>query len=180
MSEAEQRLDIWLWRARFFKMRSDAAEAISKKGVRIDRTGMVRKVTKPGVTVCSGDVLSFRKGKDVITLRVVACNLEKGKYIRGSGSNTRTVSFSKPIQGVLLYKHKVETIPRKQPVENYFPGEVEFDAMFDGLYPPAQVSESHGLFVYWEVQLLVDELVDQELAGSVSGLEEEDFFDDGS
>ncbi len=78
MSEAEQRLDIWLWRARFFKMRSDAAEAISKKGVRIDRTGMVRKVTKPGVTVCSGDVLSFRKGKDVITLRVVALPERRG------------------------------------------------------------------------------------------------------
>ncbi len=117
--------------------------------------------------------------KDV-TLRVVACNLEKGQYMRGSGSNRRTVSFSKPVQGVLLYKHKVETIPRKQPVENYFPGEVEFDAMFDGLYPPAQVSKSHGLFVYWEVQLLVDELVDQELTGSVAGLRKEDFFDDGS
>jgi hypothetical protein len=42
------------------------------------------------------------------------------------------------------------------------------------------VSKSHGLFVYWEVQLLVDELVDQELTGSVAGLRKEDFFDDGS
>ena len=115
-----------------------------------------------------------------VTLRVVACNLEKGEYMRGSGSNRRKVSFSEPVQGVLLYKQKVETIPRKQPVENYFPGNVKFKAMFDGLYPPAQVSGSHGLFIYWEVQLLVDELVDQELVGSVTGMWEEDFFDDGS
>ena len=110
-----------------------------------------------------------------VTLRVVACNLERGQYMRGSGSNQRRVSFSKPIQGVLLYKQKAKTIPRKQPVENYFPGDVAFKTMFDGLYPPAEVSGTHGLFVYWEVQLLVDKLV-----GSVTGLSEEDFFDDGS
>ena len=115
-----------------------------------------------------------------VTLRVVACNLEKGQYMRGSGSDRRTISFSEPVQGVLLYEHKARTIPRKQPVENYFPGNVEFAAMFDALYPPAVVSESHGLFVYWEVQLVLDKFVDQELVGSVTGLWEEDFFDDGS
>jgi hypothetical protein len=115
-----------------------------------------------------------------ITLRVVACNLEKGQYMRGSGSNRRRVSFSEPIQGVLLYKQKARTIPRKQPVENSFEGTVKFAPMFDALYPPAVVSSSHGLFVYWEVQLLLDKLVDQELVGSAAGFLEEDFFSDGS
>ena len=112
-----------------------------------------------------------------VTLRVVACNLEKGQYMRGSGSDRRTVSFSEPVQGVLLYQHKVRTVPAKKPVENYFPGELKFKRMFDGLYPPTRVSSTHGLFVYWEVQLLVDKLVDQELVGLIEPLKTEDFFD---
>ncbi|MEO2023894.1 MAG: hypothetical protein ABGX05_18875 [Pirellulaceae bacterium] len=115
-----------------------------------------------------------------VTLRVVACNLEKGQYMRGSGSDLRTVSFSEPVQGVLLYTHQVDKIPAAQPVENFFPGEVKFKRMFDRLYPPDRISGTHGLFVYWEVQLLVDKLVDQELVASTDPLVKEDFYDDGS
>ena len=114
------------------------------------------------------------------TLRVVACNLEKGQYMRGSGSNRRRVSFSEPVQGVLLYEKTVNTIPRNRPVQKHFAGNVEFAPMFDALYPPAVVSESHGLDVHWEVQLLVDELVDQELTGKNIALRKEDFYSDGS
>ena len=113
-----------------------------------------------------------------VTLRVVACNLEKGQYMRGSGSDRRRVSFSEPVQGVLLYQKTVKTIPAKKPVENYFPGEVKFKPMFDGLYPPTRVTATHGLFVYWEVQLLLDKLVDQELVGSTDPMRTEDFFND--
>ena len=123
---------------------------------------------------------SSRAELNDVTLRVVACNLEKGQYMRGSGSNRRTVSFSNPIQGVLLYEQRTKAIPRKQPVENSFEGKVEFGPMFDALYPPAIVSKTHGLFVYWEVQLLLDKFVDQELVGSTAGFLEEDFFSDGS
>ena len=31
-----------------------------------------------------------------LTVRVVACNMEKGQYVRGSGTNQRTVSFENP------------------------------------------------------------------------------------
>tara|TARA_B110000014_G_scaffold201537_1_gene151242 strand:+ start:115 stop:564 length:450 start_codon:yes stop_codon:yes gene_type:complete len=112
-----------------------------------------------------------------VTLRVVACNLEKGQYMRGSGSDRRTVSFSEPVQGVLLYQHKVRTVPANKPVENYFPGEVKFKRMFDGLYPPALVTSTHGLSIYWEVQLLLDKLVDQELVASTDPMRAKDFFD---
>lgn len=71
MEGEDQRLDIWLWRTRFFKTRAIAAEAISKRGVRIDRTGLVRKSTKPGASITVGDILTFRKGSDVISLRVL-------------------------------------------------------------------------------------------------------------
>ncbi|MBI85108.1 MAG: hypothetical protein CMJ81_18085 [Planctomycetaceae bacterium] len=114
------------------------------------------------------------------TLRVVACNLEKGQYMRGSGSDRRKVSFSEPVQGVLLYEKTVKTIPRNQPVQNHFAGNVEFAPMFDALYPPVIVSKSHGLDVHWEVQLLVDKLVDQELTGKTGALRKEDFYSDGS
>ena len=114
-----------------------------------------------------------------VTLRVVACNLEKGQYVRGSGSDRRTVSFSEPVQGVLLYSHRLDKLPGKKPIEQYFPGEVKFKPMFDRLYPEQKISSTHGLFVYWEVQLLVDKLVDQELVARTDPLVKEDFYDDG-
>ena len=51
---------------------------ITKKGVRIDRTGMVRKATKPGVTVIIGDILTFRKGSEIKTLRVLGLPHRRG------------------------------------------------------------------------------------------------------
>ncbi|MEO1995091.1 MAG: hypothetical protein ABGZ17_07435 [Planctomycetaceae bacterium] len=117
---------------------------------------------------------------DNAVLRVVACNLEKGEYMRGSGSDRRTVSFREPVQGVLLYSQEIERIPANKPLETCFSGAVEFWPMFDGLYPPLPVTETHGLFVYWEVQLLLHKLVDQELVGSTTELHKSDFFDDES
>lgn len=110
-----------------------------------------------------------------VTLRIVACNLEKGKYIRGSGSNQRTVSFSEPVLGVLLYSKKVALIPRNLPVENHFQDSISFEPMFKALYPPNVVSKSHGLFVHWEVQLIHNEFVDQELEGDTTHFRLDDF-----
>ena len=111
-----------------------------------------------------------------VTLRIVACNMEKGKYVRGSGSNQRTVSFSTPVRGVLLYSKKVTLIPKNQPVENYFRDSISFEPMFMALYPPSEVSESHGLFIFWEIQLIHDDFVDQELEGNTAHFRREDFF----
>jgi len=113
--------------------------------------------------------------KDV-TLRIVACNMEKGKYVRGSGSNQRTVSFSTPVRGALLYSKKVTLIPKNHSVENHFRDSMSFEPMFKVLYPPSEVSESHGLFIYWEVQLIHNDFVDQELAGDTVHFRREDFF----
>ncbi|WP_293612070.1 RNA-binding S4 domain-containing protein [Ponticaulis sp.] len=85
MDETEQRLDIWLWRTRFFKMRADAAKAVSQKGVRIDRTGMVRKSQKPGATVCEGDVLTFRARGQVLTVRVLGLPARRGPAAEAQG-----------------------------------------------------------------------------------------------
>ena len=49
-------------------------------------------------TVNIGKLVTGRSQVDLINpvLRVVACNMEKGKYIRGHGSNLRTISCSHP------------------------------------------------------------------------------------
>ena len=111
-----------------------------------------------------------------MTLRVVACNMEKGQYVRGSGSNRRTVSFKEPVRPIILYSEKVSRIPREQELGDHFPGEVDFGPMFKTLYPPLDISETHGLAVYWEVQLLHDEFMDHELNGPSDRIKVTDFF----
>jgi hypothetical protein len=111
-----------------------------------------------------------------MTLRVVACNMEKGQYVRGSGSNRRTVSFEEPVRPIILYSEKVSRIPSGQELGGHFPGEVDFGPIFKTLYPPLEISETHGLAVYWEVQLLHDEFIDHELKGPTDRVEVTDFF----
>ena len=111
-----------------------------------------------------------------MTLRVVACNMEMGQYIRGSGSNRRTVSFEEPVRPIILYSERVGHIPARQEIGNYFPEEVDFGPMFKALYPPLEISETHGLAVYWEVQLLHDEFIDHELKGPTDSIKVTDFF----
>ena len=115
-----------------------------------------------------GKLVTGRSRVDLIdpVLRVVACNMEKGQYIRGHGSNRRTVSFSHPNRAVLLYSRKIPIIPKGAPIHNYFNEEFSFKPMFQALYPRQMVSQSHGLDLVWEVQLIVDDLVDQELIGN--------------
>ena len=111
-----------------------------------------------------------------MTLRVVACNMEKGQYVRGSGSNRRTVSFKEPVRPIILYSEKVSRIPRGQELGGHFPGEVDFGPMFKTLYPPLKISETHGLAINWEVQLLNDEFRNHELKGPSERIEVTDFF----
>lgn len=81
MSDAnteEVRVDIWLWRARFFKTRAIATEYVSRKGIRITRHGQTRKTDKAGQRVCVGDVLTFYKAKSIETVEVLAIGERRG------------------------------------------------------------------------------------------------------
>ena len=111
-----------------------------------------------------------------MTLRVVACNKEMGQYIRGSGSNRRTVSFEEPVRPIILYSERVGHIPARHEIGNHFPGEVKFGPIFKALYPPMEILKTHGLAVYWEVQLLHDDFIDHELKGPIDSIEVTDFF----
>ncbi|MGA7613937.1 MAG: hypothetical protein WBX15_02045 [Thermoanaerobaculia bacterium] len=112
-----------------------------------------------------------------VTIRVAACNMEKGQYKRGSGTKERTVSFTEPVRAVILYERTFTMIPANIPVEQYLDGPVSFEPMFRVLYPPQQTSSTHGLTVHWEVQLLSDVFVDQEVVGSSDCFKWEDFLE---
>ena len=115
-----------------------------------------------------------------MTLRVVACNMEKGQYWRrvtsGNSSRKETENFEKPVRPIILYSEKVSRIPAGQQIGAHFPGEVDFGPMFKTLYPPLDISKTHGLAVYWEVQLLNDEFRNHELKGPSDRIKVTDFF----
>lgn len=111
-----------------------------------------------------------------VRLRVVACNIEKGQYKRGSGTKERTVSFKQPVRAVILYDQSIPLIPAGAPVEQYLDQTICFEPMFRALYPP-QASSTHGLSLHWEVQLIHDEFIDQELIGPIECFPWEEFLD---
>jgi len=78
MSEAEprlgQRIDRWLWCARFFKSRTLAARHCSERKVRQNR----RIVGKASTMLRPGDVLTFPQGRDIRVVKVLALAARRG------------------------------------------------------------------------------------------------------
>ncbi len=72
------RVDVWLWRARFFKTRSLAARIVEAGGVRLSRGGATISVDKPSRTLRSGDVLVVPVGGRWIAARVEALGARRG------------------------------------------------------------------------------------------------------
>ncbi|MEL6257974.1 MAG: RNA-binding S4 domain-containing protein [Pseudomonadota bacterium] len=72
------RLDIWLWRARFFKTRGIAAAQISKRGARIGRSGQIRRIVKPAASVSVGDVLTFQTGSHIHIVEIQGLGVRRG------------------------------------------------------------------------------------------------------
>ncbi len=98
-------------------------------------------------------------------LRIVACNLEKGSYWVKSGKDSSKHTFSHPVRAITLYKKKVFKLPAGQEINVHFPEVISFDEIYKKLYPSHMLKETHGIDIYWEVQLLHDSYVDQELIG---------------
>jgi ribosome-associated heat shock protein Hsp15 len=68
-----QRLDLWLWRARFHRSRAAAAEAAAR-GVRING----RRTDKPAAPVRVGDVLTFAAGGAARVVQVLGLGDRRG------------------------------------------------------------------------------------------------------
>lgn len=72
--ETAQRIDKWLWYARFFKSRSLAAKAVTGGKLRIN--GVV--AAKASAVVKPGDVLTFVKARRVMVVKVLAIGTRRG------------------------------------------------------------------------------------------------------
>jgi ribosome-associated heat shock protein Hsp15 len=72
------RLDVWLWRARFFRTRALSAEHVRKSGVRLSHAGLIRRTDKPGATLTAGDIVTFGKGANILTVEVLDLGTRRG------------------------------------------------------------------------------------------------------
>lgn len=127
----------------------------------------------PGETYSLSDVLEGKTEIDIESalFRVVCCNRERFQYLV-SGSNSRVWKPRyRDFNGHVIYERRVSRIPAGSLLSDHLPKRdvVDFDAMFRNLYPQALVSKNYGISVYWEVQIIHDELVDLEIP--IAGIE---------
>ncbi|MFQ5623527.1 MAG: RNA-binding S4 domain-containing protein [Paracoccaceae bacterium] len=80
-SAASERLDKWLWHARFFKTRTLAARQVSAGHVRVNGS----RVSKPATPVRIGDGLSFPQGRAVRLVRIRAFAQRRGPATEAQG-----------------------------------------------------------------------------------------------
>jgi ribosomal 50S subunit-recycling heat shock protein len=79
MSDSEScRIDLWLWRARFFKSRSLAARLVEEGRLRLSRANGEVRLDKPSRTVRPGDGLVFALGGKLTAIRVIALGTRRG------------------------------------------------------------------------------------------------------
>jgi len=79
MSDEEAaRIDVWLWRARFFKSRALAARFIEEGKVRLTRTGVESRLDKASRNVRVGDQLVFALGGRLSAVRIEAMGERRG------------------------------------------------------------------------------------------------------
>ena len=76
--EDRMRLDVWLWRTRFFKTRTAASAAIESEGARVERDGQVRRIDKAATLVTSGDLVNFVNPSGPQVLRVLSLPPRRG------------------------------------------------------------------------------------------------------
>jgi ribosome-associated heat shock protein Hsp15 len=72
------RVDVWLWRARFFKTRSLAARMVEDGCVRLTRGGARLALDKPSRSVRPGDGLLVVFGERHVALRIEALGERRG------------------------------------------------------------------------------------------------------
>ncbi|MBX7249814.1 MAG: RNA-binding S4 domain-containing protein [Caulobacteraceae bacterium] len=81
MSDASEpcRIDVWLWRARFFKTRGLAAKFVEAERIRLIRAGQGEvRLDKASRTVRPGDRLVFAIGGRLFDLSIVDAGARRG------------------------------------------------------------------------------------------------------
>ena len=77
---------------------------------------------------------------------------------------------------MILYEKTIPAIPAGTPLHTCFEESIELAPLFARLYPPCMASETHGLKLYWEAQLIHPDFVDQALVLPTPFFAVEDFF----
>lgn len=72
--QAAQRIDKWLWYARFLKTRTLATKYVTTGKVRVNKT----RISKPGHTVTAGDIITFTLHQQLRVVEVVAPGTRRG------------------------------------------------------------------------------------------------------
>ncbi|MCW8842981.1 MAG: RNA-binding S4 domain-containing protein [Rhodobacteraceae bacterium] len=70
----KQRLDKWLWQARFFKTRTLAAKVVTGGHVRVNAA----KTSKASHAVGPDDVLTFAQGRAIRVVRIIGLGERRG------------------------------------------------------------------------------------------------------
>jgi ribosome-associated heat shock protein Hsp15 len=80
VSEAGEtcRIDVWLWRARFFKTRALAARRVEEGDVWLTRGGAETRLDKPSRAVRCGDCLVVAQGERRTSVRIEALGARRG------------------------------------------------------------------------------------------------------
>lgn len=86
------RIDVWLWRARFFKSRALSARFVEEGRVRLGRQGQETRLDKASRLVRPGDELVFAIGGRLVAVRIA----ETGER-RGPASEAR--KLYSPLEG---------------------------------------------------------------------------------
>ncbi|MGZ3298223.1 MAG: RNA-binding S4 domain-containing protein [Asticcacaulis sp.] len=72
------RIDVWLWRARFFKTRALSARFADSGHVRLERFGHITRVEKASQAVKTGDRLIFAIGARLVDIEVMEGGERRG------------------------------------------------------------------------------------------------------
>lgn len=83
--EASCRIDVWLWRARFFKTRTLAARFVDEGRVRLSRGGAEIRLDKPSRSVREGDGLVFAIGGRLVAVRLLDLGERRGPAAEAQG-----------------------------------------------------------------------------------------------
>ncbi|MCP5432846.1 MAG: RNA-binding S4 domain-containing protein [Alphaproteobacteria bacterium] len=73
-----QRIDKWLWHARFFRTRSTATAAVASGHIRVSHGAATRRVGRASFAVRPGDILTIPQAGTVRVVRVVELAERRG------------------------------------------------------------------------------------------------------
>lgn len=95
--QTSQRIDKWLWHARFFKTRSIAQKQVVTGKIRVDR----EKISSPSRKILIGNVLTITRDRDIKIIEILGLADKRGPFS----------------QAQHLYNDLSPPTPKKQEVE---------------------------------------------------------------